>query len=365
MNMMERTLASFWQKVLNVFNISRHDNFFEIGGHSLKAVELVGQMRQAGFDMSIAVLFANPTIERMAAYLEGEDNPILKAGAIPLRTTGSKKPLFLIHEVSGEVLYGPALTNHIDIDIPVYGLAGVHFSENPLKTFHAQASRLVNIIKAVQPNGPYRLAGWSLGGTLAYEIAVQLIGADEKVEFLGLLDAYNVFASATATTTQVKMRTKKYENRMLLSMVLERFGNIDPSQEKQLVEDATTMEFLPLVEKWQKLQLLPNRLNGEYIQQILYHWRIRYSAGLNYNPPAIPITVHLFRTDEGLNDRNKAANDLDVRLRYWGRILTKEQIRIVPVTGTHHSIVSEPQHVENLGKLMSEEIRKYENMPRK
>lgn len=52
------------------------------------------------------------------------------------------------------------------------------------------ATRLLSAMRSVQPHGPYRLAGWSFGGLLAYEIAIQLEGMDEEVEFIGLLDTY-------------------------------------------------------------------------------------------------------------------------------------------------------------------------------
>src|SRR5690606_24429099 len=140
-------------------------------------------------DISIGVLFEKPTIESLAWAIR-EDTRVMEASAIPLRKTGTQTPLFLIHEVTGEMLYGPNLVPHIDADITVYGLAGPPLSEVPYRTRRAMPARLVRMIRAVQPHGPYRLAGWSLGGTLAYEIAAQLIGEDETVEFLGLLDSY-------------------------------------------------------------------------------------------------------------------------------------------------------------------------------
>jgi len=81
------------------------------------------------------------------------------------------------------VLYGPAPTQHLAAGFPVYGL--------PLylaTTVETMATRLRKIIQAIQPSGPYRLAGWSFGGKLAYEISAQLIGEGATVEFAGLID---------------------------------------------------------------------------------------------------------------------------------------------------------------------------------
>jgi len=65
-------------------------------------------------------------------------------------------------------------------------------------TIEEMATRMVRMIRSVQPAGPYRVAGWSLGGTIAYEIATQLVGAHEQVEFIGLFDTYCPLSSAVA-----------------------------------------------------------------------------------------------------------------------------------------------------------------------
>lgn len=90
----------------------------------------------------------------------------------------------------GYVPYGPTLTSHINPDIPVYGLAGPDISQKPFVTFRKAAERFIKLIREVQPEGPYRLAGRSLAGALAYEVATLLIGMDQTVEFLGMIDTY-------------------------------------------------------------------------------------------------------------------------------------------------------------------------------
>ena len=73
----------------------------------------------------------------------------------------------MVHAGTDGLLYIPALTSYIDVEIPVYGLPA---SEAPLQTVEGMAARMVKMIRVVQPTGPYRVAGWSFGGTLAYEI---------------------------------------------------------------------------------------------------------------------------------------------------------------------------------------------------
>jgi thioesterase domain-containing protein len=99
-------------------------------------------------------------------------------------------PLFLLHEFSGRDVYFPTLAQHIGGEFPIYGLPGVPLGQAPLRTLECMAQRMVGIIRSVQPHGPYRLAGWSFGGVLAHEVAQQLLGLDEPVEFIGMLDSY-------------------------------------------------------------------------------------------------------------------------------------------------------------------------------
>jgi surfactin synthase thioesterase subunit len=93
---------------------------------------------------------------------------------IPVRTTGAQRPLFLIHETMGQDLWFSILTAHIDPEIPVYGLSAVPIDEPQLQTIEGMAARLIAMMRRFQPQGPYRFAGRSLGGVLAYEVAVQL-----------------------------------------------------------------------------------------------------------------------------------------------------------------------------------------------
>ena len=111
------------------------------------------------------------------------------SGIEVIRGAGSQRPLFLVHDIHGQVAYAAALVRHIDIDMPAYGLLGAAPHEELPRTIEALAKRCIQLMRAQQPEAPYRVAGVSFGGVLAYEIAIQLIGDDQEVEFLGLIDA--------------------------------------------------------------------------------------------------------------------------------------------------------------------------------
>ncbi|MDD5036105.1 MAG: amino acid adenylation domain-containing protein, partial [Methylococcaceae bacterium] len=332
----EWRVADAWQRVFQIDAISVKTNFFELGGHSLLAVQMVSLLKQEGMDIPIAVLFTHPTIESLAAYIETQDKRPRSQVAIPLRLTGTEPPLFLVHESSGEVLYAPPLTRHMDADISVYGLSAI--PDNTARTMSALAAHLIQEIRAVQPTGPYRIAGWSFGGTLAYEIAAQLIGADATVEFLGLLDT--VYVEKTHGSPQPDIDDKDF-----LLWVLSWDDKLVPVIE-ELTPIASTMDFEALVRHCQSMSLLPAHLTVDQVHHYLARWRAHLQASAEYTPYPIPIPIHLFAA------REEVAAD---PLRGWGALLPEERIRLMPVEGNHLSMMEEP-HIASVGSALSAAI---------
>ncbi|MCL7422702.1 MAG: amino acid adenylation domain-containing protein [Methylobacter sp.] len=334
----EAKIAAVWRRLFQVDSVSVTANFFEMGGHSLSAVQLLSLLKQEGIEISIALLFEKPTIESLAWAIR-EDTRTTEANAIPLRKTGNQSPLFLVHEVTGEMLYGPNLVQYIDSDIPVYGLAGQPLSEVPYRSMQAMAGRLVRMIRAVQPHGPYRLAGWSLGGTIAYEVAAQLIGEDETVEFLGLLDSYYNCANAKDIVTNVD------DTALLLDFMLAE--DMPPAMTGEITSAASSMDFAELVSKFQALSMLPAHLTVDEFRRFLLRWHSHRIADAQYCARKLPIPIHLYATSE------HAGESL---FRNWDSVLPEQQIRLIPVTGSHQTMMELP-HIESLGAALSTSIR--------
>jgi thioesterase domain-containing protein len=108
------------------------------------------------------------------------------AAATP-RARGGREPLFLVHPVGGNVACYLELARQLDLGRPVYGLQAGPASHSGIE---AMAAAYLAAVREVQASGPYHLAGWSLGGVVAYEMAQQLRRAGEEVDFLGLIDSY-------------------------------------------------------------------------------------------------------------------------------------------------------------------------------
>jgi len=192
----ERRLVEIWQEVLRSSKIGVHDNFFDLGGTSLLAVRVFQKIAVVfNRKLPLATLFRSPTIAEIARILD--DRQLLSrdgwASLIPIQTQGDHRPLFLVHGAGGNVLLYQALAKRLSPSYPLYGLQsqGLDGESEPLKSIEAMATRYIREIRAVQPNGPYYLGGYCLGGTIAYEMAQQLASQGEKVALVAMLDTYN------------------------------------------------------------------------------------------------------------------------------------------------------------------------------
>src|SRR6185437_14109093 len=188
----EQVLAQIWSKILRVKRIGLHDNFFELGGHSLLAVRIAVEIEKlTGFHAPLATFLHAPTIAQLAEVLRKEHWEPSWNSLVPLRGSGSKPPLFLVHAHGGNVLEYHALAKRLDADQPVYALQarGLDGTVSLGLTLEKMASDYLAEIRTLQPQGPYFLAGFCFGGIVALEIARQLQQAGEEVGLLVLIQS--------------------------------------------------------------------------------------------------------------------------------------------------------------------------------
>jgi thioesterase domain-containing protein/acyl carrier protein len=188
----EKKLAEIWKQLLKLDAVSIHDDFFKIGGHSLVAVNLIIRIeKEFGIRLPLATLFDRSTIHQLAEQIDLGVGPVQWRSLVPIRPEGTKKPLFLIHGLGLNVLLYTTVVNHLDPDQPVYGLQakGLNGTDEPLSTIEEIAEYYIHEIFTVDENGPYAMAGFSLGGKIAFEMARQLSAMGKSISFLGLFDA--------------------------------------------------------------------------------------------------------------------------------------------------------------------------------
>ncbi|HEX8128490.1 MAG TPA: amino acid adenylation domain-containing protein [Pyrinomonadaceae bacterium] len=193
---LEQPLIKIWENVLGVKPIGVTDNFFDLGGHSLLALRLMGEIQQQfGRELPLAILFEQPTVEHLARALQQQFETLPHSPLVPLQPHGTRRPLFFVHVGSGQVLCYLELARQLGTDQPFYGLqdTSIYAPEGdeeavPDIPIEKMAAYYIESLRAVQPAGPYLLGGWSFGGLIAYEMAVQLTARGEDVPLLFLID---------------------------------------------------------------------------------------------------------------------------------------------------------------------------------
>lgn len=189
----EKQVAEVWQELMGIEKISIFDNFFELGGRSLVAVQIMARIEKlTGKRLPLATLFEHSTIEKLSLRLNVDARSITWDSLVPIKPKGSKMPLYIVHGAGLNVLLFNALAMNMDEEQPVYGLQakGLNGIDEPLDVMEEIAANYNAEILAQNPDGPYALAGYSLGGTIAYEMARQLIEQGKEVKMLAVFDTY-------------------------------------------------------------------------------------------------------------------------------------------------------------------------------
>ncbi|WP_439658272.1 amino acid adenylation domain-containing protein [Lentzea sp. HUAS TT2] len=185
----ERVLCAVFADVLGLDSVGVDDDFFDLGGHSLLATRLVDRVHRAlGVRATIRAVFDAPTPAGLATRLDETDTDPLNV-LLPLRSNGSRAPLFCVHPAAGIGWVYSGLLRHLD-DRPVHALQSRALTEPWTGTLDEMVKDYVAEIRAVQPEGPYHLLGWSFGAQVAHAIATRLQAENAEVAFLALLDGY-------------------------------------------------------------------------------------------------------------------------------------------------------------------------------
>jgi thioesterase domain-containing protein/acyl carrier protein len=346
---LERQLAAIWAELLECDRVGAHDNFFKLGGHSLLAVRMMVQARSTlGTTLPVTVLFAAPTVAELAERIEAAERGEFDAGTpesdlpephlpepdlmeeltdsmlqpprggdrvlIPLRTGGASTPLFCIHGLGGHVAGFLPLATGLAKPRPMFGLQaqGISSQEQPHDSVEAMASCYLKAIREEQPHGPYLLAGWSMGGVIALEVAHQLRAADQEVALVALLDTY---------LSSDELPVEAADEHSVLRWLA---PHLNLSLEK--------LKRLPLEQQWERIAAQTQAAEGIGMIEIRRLAQVciaHLSALASYTPAPYPGRVVLFQA--------KTDEDLDPR---WQSLCPYLRVEMVP--GNHYSMLRKP-----------------------
>ncbi|MEO6850867.1 MAG: alpha/beta fold hydrolase, partial [Mucilaginibacter sp.] len=187
----ELMLTEIWQAVLKLEKIGVEDNFFDIGGHSLLAVQIITRIEQrTGKKFPLAILFEYPTIRSLSAFMQEDTTASTWRSLVPIRPGGGKVPLYVVHGMGLSVLNFNSISLHVADEQPIFGLQpkGLDGAETPLDSIFDMAKSYLEEIIEHNPSGPYAIAGYSLGGFIAFEMVRQLELMDKEVKTLIIFD---------------------------------------------------------------------------------------------------------------------------------------------------------------------------------
>lgn len=189
---MIEVLTPIWQRVLQLSSLQVEDDFFDLGGDSLLALQLFAEIAQAcDRELPPVTIYQARTIAALASLLEQPTTP--RFPALVLLKDGVKTPpVFIAHGLGGSIMDFFQPIKYLESDHPIYGMQarGIDGLDEPSESIEEMAEFHLNAIREVQPRGPYALMGYSLGGLVAFEMAQRLSASGEKIALLAMLDAY-------------------------------------------------------------------------------------------------------------------------------------------------------------------------------
>ncbi|HEX8427626.1 amino acid adenylation domain-containing protein [Hymenobacter sp.] len=334
----EKMVIDIWKQHLHVSTIGIFDDFFKLGGHSLIAVQVMAELQSAtGKKLPLATLFESSTVEKLAAALQMDSKFITWNSLVPIRSQGSKTPLYIVHGAGLNVLIFKALSKSLDADQPIYALQakGLNGNDEPHGTIEEMAAHYIATIQIVNPNGPYALAGYSFGGIIAFEMAKQLQAAGKTVQFLAMFDTYaDQPDHSDSFFTRSAKRSILLIKRLLFILVLLRKN---PKATLRYKFEALERDFQKL--KYNKEEYY-ERIYGHSHKMAVMHEK----AARNYRLTPQCIKIDLFKAKE----KTYYVNDFE----YMGwKPFALGGVSVHEVPGDHNYMFA-PPHDEETGHIL-------------
>ncbi len=347
---LERQLAVIWCDLLKRDSISVHDDFFALGGQSILAARMVVEVKRTlDTRISVSTVAFARTIAELADVIGSDDDRRTAPRLIPMRPTGTRDPLFLVHCGGGHVLRYEDLVATLPEDQPVYGLAAPDFegSESDISV-ESLARIYVEEIRKVRPHGPYQIGGYSFGGLVAYEMATRLVEAGEEVSLVAIFDTLNrahfqnqsLKSRAQFNVTYVADRLNRYRRKLAAGD----FAGFAESAARAVTRrikiarvraarGENTIVRKPPPDQLQDNLALFNDLADRYV------------------PRAFPGEVLVFHAEE------RGAEYRDTPMLGWDAVAAKVSVAFVP--GDHMAFIKKP----NVGALVAQ-LRAYQDRHR-
>lgn len=353
----ERALVGILSELLELPSLGVRDNFFDLGGTSLTAMRLVMTIEQRyGVSVPLSAFVAAPTVSGLAEFLRAGESAAEFDPVVPIRSTGDKPPLFLVHPLGGHVLCYVRLAHHLPHDQPVYALqaAGTVPGTEPLSSVPELADSYLKAMRRACPEGPYVIGGWSFGGFIAFEMARQLRRADPgALQGTVLIDP--IFVKQGERPDVADHSLLEWFFWELLWTGRDGTAPVVPLPDG-LAEDAT---FGFIVEHAMRAGVLPAGSSPATVRRLFGMFKAHWQAILSYQPGPGEQDLVLLRADaelpQILRPMHSAARTLHQDPTNGWAELTTGHLQVVGVPGDHLVLLEEP-HVNVVAHMVAEAV---------
>ncbi len=300
-NAIERAVKEIWQLLLGRKDFSIYDDFFELGGDSLMAVSIVGQLNER-FKVPLGshVLMKHPTVSGLADYLaaNGVDSKSTQRDKPPMPDScliriqegnDTRLPLFMVHPIGGEVIFYRDLAHQLGKDQPLFAFQAPSLSgAKPIDSIYRLAETYNAEMQRKNFEPPYLLGGSSFGGLVALEMARQLSFQGLEVKLIVMVD----------TPAPHEMPTNLQDSAAILHYLLEDKLALSLEKLRELDEESQINYVLEEARVQNKASVIPPHLGQTLFQTWLAHQR----ATVRYHPEPYEGDVVYFRHTEPLRD---------------------------------------------------------------
>lgn len=321
-NQTEQLLAETLSNLLKLDKIGIYDNFFKVGGDSLLAIQFISKVGEAGFLLTPKQVFQHPTIAELAQIIdsssvtESNNNSLL----VNIQLQGTKMPLFCIAPATGNVDCYYSLSFHLGTDQPLYGLQLPELNVS----IELIAERHIELIRTIQPHGPYSLAAWSMGGIIAFEVAQQLWAQNQEVKSLTLLD----IGANVSYWTPTNLSDAAY---LAIMFVTESQLSLEYLQQLCCEEDLQHV-----LEQARKEDLLPSGFDLSQAQHLVAVYKRNLQILHSYTPQPYAGCITLFRASE------QTTHIPQDPFMGWDK-LAPDKVKVGTILGNHYTILRQPR----------------------
>lgn len=312
----EKVIQTIWQGVFNLPSIHNQDDFFDMGGDSLMALQIITELKDYYLiDLPLQTLFEYPTISLLSKEVcklySLKNNPTSASmnnqttSLIQLSKGVDETPLFLVHPVGGSVFWYKQLASYFEGKYTIYGIQDQNLDGNHIKfgSLEEMAAYYLSEIKKVYSGENYYLGGASFGSTVAFEMAHQLLKSKKKIGFLGLFDGWAEYPTEIMQKSTFDLLSYNFDNyQKICQKTNERLIELERYRKELLVNYKLSIlnsdvTLFKAAEVWETFQSIDDFYNGwqPFIKGKITVYKVPGDHSTMFVNPNVPILAECLK----------------------------------------------------------------------